>query len=392
MLQASAGSVVAFSMDRISLDPNDIGAVIGRIYESAVDPQALADVLACIATRFNAHSALFFTPKLAPPEGGLSYIHNLDTSAFDEYVAHYIDVDIWWHTARAIEVDGETGIVVGEELVDRRSFERSEFYNDYLTKVDTYHVIASDTRIQTHAGAIDLSVAFHGSPRHKGFGDAHKDLLAALLPHLRRAVCLATELAGPMHGATLAADTLEALASGAVVLAANGRVLHANTVAESMLAEEHGIVVRGGCLRANFPKDDAELQTCLQRAAGLAGTPEGSATVVRSIRTGAISIVSVLPIPNHRAVLALNPARILVTIRDPSREPTPRWTLFARHYQLTPAELRICQALARGISVKEYCESESITENTARTHLKSVFSKTDARRQTDLVAIMNAFA
>ena len=40
----------------------------------------------------------------------------------------------------------------------------------------------SDTRIQTHAGAIDLSVAFHGSPLHKGVGDVDKELLAALLP------------------------------------------------------------------------------------------------------------------------------------------------------------------------------------------------------------------
>ena len=42
----------------------------------------------------------------------------MDASAFDEYVAPFIGVDIWWHTARAIEVDGETGIVVGEALVD----------------------------------------------------------------------------------------------------------------------------------------------------------------------------------------------------------------------------------------------------------------------------------
>ena len=62
--------------------------------------------------------------------------------------------------------------------------------------------------------------------------------------------------------------------------------------------------------------------------------------------------------------------------------------MFCKIYGLTAVEARLTAILADGKSVNEACELLDITQNTARTHLKRVFSKTDTNRQTELVKLV----
>jgi DNA-binding CsgD family transcriptional regulator len=64
--------------------------------------------------------------------------------------------------------------------------------------------------------------------------------------------------------------------------------------------------------------------------------------------------------------------------------------LFSEQYVLTAAELRLCRALADGFSIAEYSKKYRLTLNTARSQLKSIFAKTAARRQTDLLLLIFA--
>jgi DNA-binding CsgD family transcriptional regulator len=57
-------------------------------------------------------------------------------------------------------------------------------------------------------------------------------------------------------------------------------------------------------------------------------------------------------------------------------------------YNLTPAETLLALELANGLSLEEASEALNIRRNTARAHLRSIFSKTGVRRQTELVRIM----
>jgi DNA-binding CsgD family transcriptional regulator len=57
-------------------------------------------------------------------------------------------------------------------------------------------------------------------------------------------------------------------------------------------------------------------------------------------------------------------------------------------YGLTEAEARLTSGLLRGERLEDYAARTGISMNTARTHLKSVFAKTD----TDLPGRAHAFA
>ncbi|MNJ68757.1 Bacterial regulatory protein, luxR family [compost metagenome] len=60
----------------------------------------------------------------------------------------------------------------------------------------------------------------------------------------------------------------------------------------------------------------------------------------------------------------------------------------AQLYNLTPAETGLAMELANGLSLEEASEVLNIRRNTARAHLRSIFSKTGVRRQTELVRIL----
>ena len=62
--------------------------------------------------------------------------------------------------------------------------------------------------------------------------------------------------------------------------------------------------------------------------------------------------------------------------------------LLRRHFGLTPAEARLALHLVAGETLRSAEAKLSITYETARTHLKSIFSKTGTRRQAELVMVV----
>jgi DNA-binding CsgD family transcriptional regulator len=69
------------------------------------------------------------------------------------------------------------------------------------------------------------------------------------------------------------------------------------------------------------------------------------------------------------------------------RQGRPTLKLAQQLFQLTPAETSLAIQLANGLSLEEAAEALNIRRNTARAHLRSIFSKTGVRRQTELVRI-----
>jgi DNA-binding CsgD family transcriptional regulator len=61
-------------------------------------------------------------------------------------------------------------------------------------------------------------------------------------------------------------------------------------------------------------------------------------------------------------------------------------------FDLTHAEARIAQSLARGESLEEIAQRLDIRMSTARTQLASIFAKTSTCRQGKLVAILSRLA
>lgn len=373
------------------VDGDVLHTLIGHIYDSVAEPGALGDVLRAVAGWLDARSAVLFTPTLPPAHGGLGVLHEHDPATIARYCEYYFAVDVWHAGGQARAGGGPMGIVTGAELVSRERFERSEFYNDFLRPDGIEDVIATDIAVGAAGRRLDVSLAFHAGRRHRGFDADDKALLATLVPHLRRALQLSIRMGGAFDAMRRTVEALDGLADGVLLLAADGALLHATPAARACLDAGHGLRVRAGRLCAWLARDDAALAAALAHAAPARGAPSGGTVAVRSPQSQQPLVVSIFPLPPREPPLAAAAARILVILRDPARAPATCWEVFAQHFGITPAELRLCQALADDVTLPDYCARHALSDNTARSQLKSVFSKTGVRRQSELLRLIRAF-
>jgi DNA-binding CsgD family transcriptional regulator len=72
--------------------------------------------------------------------------------------------------------------------------------------------------------------------------------------------------------------------------------------------------------------------------------------------------------------------------------PAPPIEALVQVFDLSPAEARLAQKLARGKSLEEASQSLEIKLNTARSQLSAIFQKTGTRRQARLVALLSRLA
>lgn len=80
--------------------------------------------------------------------------------------------------------------------------------------------------------------------------------------------------------------------------------------------------------------------------------------------------------------------RAVAFISDPERSrPAPR-DLLVQLFGLTPKEADMTSKLSEAKSVEQAAEEMGITYQTARTHLRRIFSKTGVSRQTELVLML----
>jgi DNA-binding CsgD family transcriptional regulator len=77
-----------------------------------------------------------------------------------------------------------------------------------------------------------------------------------------------------------------------------------------------------------------------------------------------------------------------VLISDPDRNGSTPEEILRVLFGLTPAESRLAGTLFGGCSLKEAGDALGTTRNTSATQLKSIFGKTNTRRQSDLMRLM----
>jgi DNA-binding CsgD family transcriptional regulator len=109
----------------------------------------------------------------------------------------------------------------------------------------------------------------------------------------------------------------------------------------------------------------------------IVGTPDRDGHVLVSIKAVAF-----------RGPLHLEKRLLVVSFFDLSQKVPIDDELLQSTYDLTTSETRICAMLANGESVESVSEKLGISPNTARTHIKRIFSKTGAARQSELVKLM----
>ncbi|MDF2811411.1 MAG: hypothetical protein K0S56_2442 [Microvirga sp.] len=226
---------------------------------------------------------------------------------------------------------------------------------------------------------------------HAPFDQEEKSVCEILVSHLARGLEMASRMGATEIERTLYSDVVDRLSVGIVILDRAGKVVRTSSTADDILIEGSSLRVKGGRLYARCSNEDRALQSAIKAALQDGGNPGASDVRGLSLTKQSGSknlglIVRPISASSHRGPSAQS--AVVVFLRDSEAVPAIEGDLVRQLFDLTPAEAAVARRLTVGLSLDEAANSLEISRNTARAHLRSIFSKSGITRQTELVRLV----
>lgn len=369
-------------------DREQFSALIGRIYDAALDPAQRTDVLDKIAGFTGGHSGgLLSKYALSRSENLYCYIGDAPES-LQVYSESYPRLN---STVDPLSV-GIGQIVSTTDLAPYDEFRRGRFYREWA-RPHGWVDIASAVIERSATSCTFLSVA-----RHEASGmvdDEMRRRMALVIPHVRRALLIGKTINHKEAEAICFTDILDRLSDGMILVDANGRIVHANTAGAAILDAADFLRTVCGRLVASAAPVNAALREILV-AAGVGDTAldvKGIALPLTA-HNGERYVAHVLPLTSgarRSAGLAYNAVAALF-VRKTALEAFAPPDVIGEMYKLTPTELRVLLAIVDIGGVPEVAASFGVAATTIKTHLSRLFEKTGVGRQADLVKLVAGFS
>jgi DNA-binding CsgD family transcriptional regulator len=357
---------------------SQLEATVGRIYQAAVDPRLWGTVLDEIADAIGAGSAAIFGSSVKPSVG------YFNSPGGDEFFHWLAGEGQYVHNPRP-----ERAMRMSPR---RRAITDGHLFTDWETAHIPFNVEMTRRGFHREAGIVgivDGAPLIFSCQRSLGderFGPAELEAIEAIFPHLERAAHIAARFSRERTDGML--DTFERMACGGILLSSDGRVVRMNAHAETLVGVCLNIIA--GRLSAIDTIANEDLQRLIREVGpGVISLQRGMAAPFAPLprHSGRPLAVYAMPLVAETPDL-FQRAHAILAIVDPDANRDVGSDFLARVYRLTPAELRLANALAKGGDVKEISEIFGISLHTARTQLKSLMAKTGTSRQSDLIALL----
>lgn len=366
----------------------ELSALIGRIYDAALDLELWPTVLDEIAVDFNAICCHLFDADLNADEIHFAALNKRFTyERANQYHTYYRHLD-----KRLTELTrGPLGRAFADwELLSPETFQKSEFYNDFYVPHGLRWAIVG---FPDKEGRDSIGFCIAGPPKGEPFSKAAIARAQLLFPHIRRATRMMRRTRDLESFALAGANALDIMPAGILIVTATARPLFMNQVARRMTSERNGLRISAGRLCASLANETNALQRAIGSAAKFGESAEldlGGAIAISRPSLGRSLEVLVVPIARHRLAFDLlgHDRLALVVVGDPEATPMLREETTARLHDLTAAEARVAVRLAQGQSLKEIAKSTNRSEHTVRWTLKNVFAKTDTHSQSELIRLL----
>lgn len=177
-------------------------------------------------------------------------------------------------------------------------------------------------------------------------------------------------------------EALSDLGNGAILIGKGGEAILANDEARRHFGS--AIAIAGTQIFATDPASNVALQDLIQSLKTRNAEP--SRQRIALVRADESPLVA-YAIPVNRLSREIRGAVGILVIVDP-HERVPTAPLLQQLFGLTAAEARLASGLVKGADLHEIAEEYSLSVETLRVQLKSIFAKTHTRRQAELVALL----
>jgi DNA-binding CsgD family transcriptional regulator len=363
-----------------AVNPDDLTR---SLLEAVGDQAALTRAIQGIGTSMNV--AAFQAFVIGKANGAMvntfAWAHDgIPDPAFDEYTTRLRALDPRFHIAmqRPEEVHSDVAVIAPD------AFEKSELFNEMLGRHGIRYTLFGSFSLGE--GEV-FPIAFMRGKAAGAFQQDEVSFLGSLLPNLKHALRLHELIRRLADENRDLRAALDQVSRAIAVVGEGGRVRCANASASAILSKGDGLRTDRGVLAAANADDARQLARATACALAFARQHVStrwhpSRVAIRRERGTPLELV-LLPL-TERSVCG--PAgHVMVVIHDPDREVALDEALVAELHGLTATEAEIAVGLAAGRTITDIAHARGCTEQTARTHLKRIFSKMGLSRQSDLV-------
>jgi len=360
----------------------DYDALVNVIHDGALDNTALAKALEALRLHFCANYVTLILRVPGSDEIGLMLVAG-DLAAHGQvaYLAYYRNLTPFTNQP-------PDTVFTECDVMDEHAWRISSYYRECCQPNDIYHVMGAD--ISTAEGGV-LRFRITRPQAAPAFDEYNRAVCTRLLPHLRRSLHVHNLLGRSESLGSLYAQAINRLSVAILVLDETGQVLQLNAVAHDLLEQADGLKLVGGRLEATYPSDHRELHKLIRetfKAYENGQTPPREALSI-SRPSGEVNLgVVIKPVPVQAWAEGKGRPTMVVYICDAVGKSQVNYAMARQLFNFTPAETALALELANGLSLEEAAENLNIMRNTARAHLRAIFSKTGVRRQAELVRVM----
>jgi len=358
--------------------------LIEAIYGSSTDPARWVRFLELVGPGVGSSaSAIHIQARESRRARTVAFHGDPGDARIQEYESYYSTRNVWLENGAHLLAPG--AVLIGEEMCSDEILLRSEFYNDFLRRLDVRYSV----RAVLASGPERLEYMSFGRPHaSRPFGESARVKIRQLLPHVAQALRIHARLEGVEARGRAAGEALAGLSLGVFFLDARGRVIEMNAAGRRVVESRDGLAIERGALVARDSASEVRLQRLvLGAASGGAGGPlplGGAMTIPREAGHAPLAAM-VIPTRITCVLAEASTASVIVLVEVPHARRAESFDAFADSYGLSRSEATLTQRLVAGMSLRQAAVLMGIRENTARSHLKRVFHKTGAHRQGDLI-------
>lgn len=359
------------ALDRIGAVDDELVELVYASLLGEVSWQQFLDRLS--HTLPNGASTLFFHDANRNV-GGISLSTGFSERALADYGSHYASVNPMMKgaTTRPLGLG-----VLAEQMYARDKLVKSEYYSDFM-RANGLESAVGVTIYRESGCSFVLSTLT--SSANLEFNRLAADRLTRLAPHLQRA--FRHYRAGPFQKAVteIGGSLFDAVDVGLVIVGDGMQVKTVSATGERMLAEGSTIGTSPlGKLTLRSSEATSLLRAMLEQ--GFAGQ------TVQSLFIGLFKLTFILVQKDRISTFFEGPTVIILAEPPHAGSRAVDFEHLARAFSLTAAETRAMTGIVNGRTIEEIAAAAGLARETIRSQLKSVYGKTGASGQADLVRL-----
>lgn len=364
----------------------EIVDLVEKIYDAAIDFRKFEEVLERLASFYPRGRGLFFHHDSSARTSNFSF-----STGWQPYELEYLQSNHGIHCPWMRRLPGRpVGLVApAEAMAEKAELRGSDFYHDLLRPCGLETAVG--VTLSRDERRFTLASVVFGDRGHDSARKMDVDLLAAVTPHLQRALQIGRHLSALGTVRTAWEAALDGLGIGVVLVAPCGLIRFANCVAEQILRAGDAVLTsREGRLATRDPRAlDRLRRMVLACAMTSTGDSLASGGVVSAPAADRPPLrLLVVPIRQLSASVVGHGPCALILIGDPARRGTIPINHLSKLYNLTSRERSVFEGVMLGHDVQEMAALRQVGMETIRSQLKAVLHKTGCRRQIDLLRLL----